>query len=66
MVNLIPAQVPNSIGGDDRPAAAGEWFDKVNPATGERLCEVARSRRADVDAAIVAALAAQPAWAETT
>jgi acyl-CoA reductase-like NAD-dependent aldehyde dehydrogenase len=66
MVNLIPARVPNNIGGDERAASAGEWFDKLNPATGERLCEVARSRTADVDAAIVAALAAQPAWADTT
>lgn len=66
MVNLIPAQVPNSIGGHDCAAAAGEWFDKPDPATGRRLCQVARSRRADVDAAIVASLASQPAWAETT
>lgn len=62
----VPAHVPNNIGGRDVPAAAAEWFDKLDPATGARLCQVARSRGADVDAAIVAALAAQPAWAETT
>jgi len=66
MVSLIPARVPNSIGGHDCAAAAGEWFDKADPATGLRLCQVARSRRADVDAAVAAALAAQPAWADTT
>ena len=66
MVNLVPAQVPNHIGGQRRAAVAGEWFDKLNPATGARLCEVARSRQADVEAAVAAALAAQPAWAETT
>ncbi len=65
-MSAIPTQVLNCIGGVDRPSAAGEWFDKVNPATGARLCQVARSRSADVDAAIAAAQAAQPAWADTT
>jgi aldehyde dehydrogenase (NAD+) len=63
---VVPARVSNCIGGREVAATSGEWFDKLNPATGERLCEVARSRRADVDAAIAAALAAQPAWAATT
>jgi alpha-ketoglutaric semialdehyde dehydrogenase len=66
VVSGIPARVPNSIGGRDCPPAAGEWFEKLNPATGERLCEAARSKQADVDAAIRAAMQAQPAWADTT
>ena len=66
MVNLIPSQVPNMIGGLERAADAGEWFEKLNPATGQPLCRVARSRKADVDAAIAAALAAQPGWADIT
>ncbi len=66
MVNLIPARVPNNIGGHDCPAAADEWLDKLNPATGQPLCKAARSRRVDVDAAIAAAFAAQPRWADTT
>ena len=61
---MIPPRVPNSIAGRDCPPSSGEWFDKLNPATGERLCQVARSRKADVDCAVAAAMAAQPAWAD--
>jgi len=66
MATLIPDRVPNCIGGSDVAAAAGEWFDKLSPATGRRLCLVARSRHADVDRAVTAAACAQPAWADTT
>jgi acyl-CoA reductase-like NAD-dependent aldehyde dehydrogenase len=62
---LIPSRVPNTVGGRDCPAVANEWFDKLNPATGVRLCEVARSRKADVDRAVSAAEQAQPAWGDT-
>jgi aldehyde dehydrogenase (NAD+) len=62
----IPSRIPNCIGGKDCPALAGEWFDKLNPADGTRICEVARSRAADVEQAIASASAAQPAWGETT
>jgi aldehyde dehydrogenase (NAD+) len=62
---VIPSRIHNCIAGRDALPAAGEWFDKVNPATGKRLCEAARSRAADVDAAVAAAAAAQPAWADT-
>ncbi|HKI93371.1 MAG TPA: aldehyde dehydrogenase family protein [Gaiellaceae bacterium] len=55
--------VPNVIAGEELPAAGGETFVKVAPATGEPLSSVARSRAADVDAAVSAAAAAQPAWA---
>jgi aldehyde dehydrogenase (NAD+) len=63
---VIPSRVHNCVAGRDVSPVAGEWFDKLNPATGKRLCEVARSRAADVDAAVAAATAAQPAWADTT
>ncbi len=55
--------VPNVIAGDERPAACGETFAKLAPATGEAISAVARSRKEDVDAAIAAAAAAQPGWA---
>lgn len=55
--------VPNWIGGGEAPAAARETFEKLAPATGEAVSEVARSRAADVDRAISAAVEAQPAWA---
>lgn len=62
---LVPAVVPNQIGGEERLALAGETFPKLDPATGEVLCAAARSRESDVAAAVAAAGAAQPAWAET-
>src|SRR5205085_7714555 len=50
----------------ERAAADGGTFEKLAPATGEVLSLVARSRAADVDAAVTAAAAAQPAWAGRT
>ena len=64
--DFIPPRVPNSIGGEDRLPGGGEWLDKVNPADGRRLCQVARSRGGDVEQAIRAASTAQPGWADTT
>jgi len=55
--------VPNVIAGEEVPAATGEPFPKLAPATGEAISAVARSRKEDVDAAIRAAEAAQPEWA---
>ncbi len=49
------------IGGAWREGSA--HFASVNPATGQRLAEVAQARPADVDAAVQAAQAALPAWA---
>jgi alpha-ketoglutaric semialdehyde dehydrogenase len=58
--------VENVIGGVGQLAAGAETFEKVAPSTGEALCLVARSRRPDVDRAVEAAVAAQPAWAART
>jgi alpha-ketoglutaric semialdehyde dehydrogenase len=58
--------VPNLAGGHDRPASSGSWLDKLQPADGVLLCRVARSSAADVEAAVAAAVEAQPAWAATT
>lgn len=55
--------VLNVIAGEERPASGGETFEKVAPATGQPLSDVARSRSADANAALEAAEAAQPAWA---
>jgi aldehyde dehydrogenase (NAD+) len=63
---LIPGEIPNLIGGESRPAASGEWLDKLRPADGTLLCRVARSGADDIQAAVEAARAAQPAWAERT
>jgi aldehyde dehydrogenase (NAD+) len=61
-----PAEVLNWIDGKECEAASGESFDKLSPATGERLCRVVRSRAQDVEAAITSARKAQPAWADCT
>jgi phenylacetaldehyde dehydrogenase len=50
------------IGGTERPAASGQWFEVQNPATGEHLATVADSGPADVDAAVEAARAALGPW----
>ena len=58
--------VANVIAGEERAAAGGETFEKLAPGTGELLSRVARSRAEDVDAAVAAAQAAQPAWGAET
>ncbi|HXG76428.1 MAG TPA: aldehyde dehydrogenase family protein [Gaiellaceae bacterium] len=63
---MIPAEVPNLVAGEATPAASGAWLDKHRPADGSLLCRLARSGAEDVSAAVAAARAAQPAWAERT
>src|SRR5439155_9590145 len=58
--------VTNLVGGARAPAVSGTWFEKLRPSDGTVLCRVARSQRADVDAAIASARAAQPDWAART
>ncbi|HTC80508.1 MAG TPA: aldehyde dehydrogenase family protein [Acidimicrobiia bacterium] len=51
------------VGGAARPARRGERRAVLDPATGARLAEVAAAGPDDVDDAVAAARAAQPAWA---
>ncbi len=44
----------------------GEYFDTNNPATGDKIAEVAQADAADVDAAVKAARKALPAWQALT
>ncbi len=46
------------IGGEWREAQSGETFSTEDPATGEKLADVASAGQADVDAAVAAARAA--------
>ena len=62
----VPAVVFNQVDGRDVGAAGGLTFAKIDPASGRELCQVARSTRADVDAAVAIAKRAQPAWAALT
>ena len=61
----LPDPLPLHIGGQACDAASGACFDSVNPATGAVLLRVHEAGRGDVDAAVNAARAAQPAWAAT-
>lgn len=56
----------NHIDGRWVPAAGGERVDKHDPATGAVQSRLARSTVADADAAVAAAVRAQPAWAART
>jgi aldehyde dehydrogenase (NAD+) len=50
------------ISGEEVPAASGETFDSLDPATGEPIAAVARGGAEDVDRAVRAARAALSAW----
>jgi aldehyde dehydrogenase (NAD+) len=58
--------VSNWIGGAELPAADGGELVKLNPADGAELWRAARSRAADVAAAVAAAQRAQSDWAART
>ncbi|MDQ3768595.1 MAG: aldehyde dehydrogenase family protein, partial [Actinomycetota bacterium] len=66
MTTTATRTVHNIIAGQERPAASGQTLEKRAPATGQLLSHLARSRAEDVDAAVSAAVAAQPAWARET
>jgi alpha-ketoglutaric semialdehyde dehydrogenase len=65
-VSATARTVHNVIAGAERGAASGKTFEKLSPATGEVMSVVPRSGADDVDAAVAAAVAAQPAWARET
>lgn len=56
----------NYIGGEYRPPIKGNYFENTTPITGEVFCELARSTKEDVDAAIDAAHEAKDAWGKTS
>ncbi|MEK6975437.1 MAG: aldehyde dehydrogenase [Candidatus Thermoplasmatota archaeon] len=60
-----PPQLANRIAGRRLPPLEGTYVDKHDPARGKVLCQVPRSGRPDVEAAVAAAKLAQPAWAAT-
>lgn len=60
---LFPNLIPNWIAGEEYSTETNECFDKRSPATGQVVCQVARSRFSEVQRAVAAAQAAQPGWA---
>ncbi len=56
-------QIQHLINGKE--VKSRDYFESINPATQSTLAEVARGGARDVEAAVAAAQAAFPAWAET-
>ncbi|HUA14246.1 MAG TPA: aldehyde dehydrogenase family protein [Verrucomicrobiae bacterium] len=54
------------IDGAWQAPAAGEYFDTLDPSTGEKLAAVAQGGAADIDAAVRAARAASARWRALT
>ncbi len=52
------------IDGEPRSPQAGRYLDSENPASGERVAQIARGDADDVASAVAAAGAALPAWRE--
>jgi aldehyde dehydrogenase (NAD+) len=64
-VSHYPDAVFNWLDGAERPAESGGQVDILSPHSGGVIGRLARSGAADVDRAVAAARAAQPAWAAT-
>lgn len=60
-----PEIILHWIDGREAPSAAGETFEKKDPATGKALGLVARGRREDADRAVASAVQAFEAWSAT-
>ncbi len=67
----LPVQVPfksrydNYIGGRWVPPVSGRYFENITPVTGRPFCEIARSDKDDVEAALDAAHKAKDDWGKT-
>ncbi len=56
----------NFINGEWTPPVDGEYFDNTSPVDGKVICQVARSKAADIEKALDAAHAAKDAWGKTS
>ena len=54
------------IGGAWQSPAAGEYFDTLDPSSGEKLASIAQGSTADIDSAVRAARAGSPKWRALT
>lgn len=62
---MTTASIAHYIDGKPAASSGQRWQDIFNPATGEVTARVAMATREDVDAAVAAAAAAAPRWADT-
>ena len=56
----------NFINGEWVAPVDGEYFDNPSPVDGKIICQVARSKEADIEKALDAAHAAKDAWGKTS
>lgn len=56
----------NFINGEWTAPIDGEYFDNTSPIDGKTICQVARSKEADIEKALDAAHAAKDAWGKTS
>ncbi|MBE0442397.1 MAG: acetaldehyde dehydrogenase ExaC [Psychrobacter sp.] len=56
----------NFINGEWVAPVDGEYFDNTSPVDGKVICQVARSKPADIEKALDAAHAAKDAWGKTS
>ena len=56
----------NFINGEWTAPIDGEYFDNTSPIDGKVICQVARSKEADIEKALDAAHAAKDAWGNTS
>lgn len=61
----IPYHLENYIGGNLIAPLSGKFMDGINPATGEVFCQIPDSDERDIEAAVLAAEKALPAWSVT-
>ncbi|MES2979158.1 MAG: CoA-acylating methylmalonate-semialdehyde dehydrogenase [Pseudomonadota bacterium] len=61
----VPPVIGHHVAGQLTPLSSGRHQEVFNPATGAVSGQVALANSADVDAAVAAAQAAFPAWADT-
>ncbi len=61
----IATVIPHYVGGARQDGTSGRTADVFDPSTGRVQAQVALASKAEVDAAIADAAAAQPAWAAT-
>jgi aldehyde dehydrogenase (NAD+) len=50
------------INGEWKSPASGDYFETLDPSTGEKLATIAQGNAADIDSAVKAARAAAPKW----
>lgn len=60
------AQYDNYINGEFVAPKDGQYFENISPTTGKKICDIARSNKYDIEAALDAAHAAAPAWGKTS